>query len=137
MEEGLKTSCWGGALSAGDALFLTQVACSATCLLVPSLNAEVKPPRTQAGQVNDQILQDLQFRPASPSFLSCRGWAGQNAAGAVNALSAKVHLTQGNWQECISHCQAVMSSGNYGLWEDFAEAFRLENEKRKGIHLLT
>lgn len=132
MEEGLKNRLLGEAHYLRAMLYFDLVRLFGDVPLVLSLNAEVKPPRTQAGQVYDQVLQDLQFakQHLPPSYPAGDG-LGRATAGAANALSAKVHLTQGNWQECISHCQAVMSSGNYGLWEDFAEAFRLENENGK------
>lgn len=132
MEEGLKNRLLGEAHYLRAMLYFDLTRLFGDVPLVLSLDAEITPSRTPAAQVYDQILQDLQFakQHLPPSYPAGEG-LGRATLGAANALSAKVHLTQGNWQECISHCQAVMSSGNYGLWEDFAEAFRLENENGK------
>lgn len=132
MEEGLKNRLLGEAHFLRAMLYFDLARLFGDVPLVLSLNAEVTPSRAPAGQVYDQAIQDLQFAKQNlpPSYPAGQG-LGRATLGAANALAAKVYLTRGNWQECINHCQAVMSSGNYSLWEDFAEVFRLDNENGK------
>ncbi|MCB9267258.1 MAG: RagB/SusD family nutrient uptake outer membrane protein [Lewinellaceae bacterium] len=132
MDEGLKNRLLGEAHFLRGMLYFDLVRLFGDIPLVLSLNAELTPARTPAAQVYDQILQDLQFAKQNlPASYSAGEGLGRATLGAANALAAKVHLTLGSWQECIDHCQAVISSGNYGLWEDFAEVFRLANENGK------
>jgi hypothetical protein len=79
-----------------------------------------------------QIIEDLKFAEQNlPEGYSAGDGLGRAAKGAASGLLAKVYLTLGQWQNCVDQCNAVINSGKYGLYEDFAEAFRIPNENGK------
>ena len=100
--------------------------------LVLSLDAVVTPPRTPQSEIYTQIISDLEFAKQNlPVSYEANNGLGRATKGAATGLLAKVFLTQGQWQSCIDNCLAVMADAQYGLYEDFAETFRIPNENGK------
>jgi starch-binding outer membrane protein, SusD/RagB family len=100
--------------------------------LVLTLNGEVTPPRNTKEEVYAAIISDLQFAEQNlPESYSAGNGLGRATKGAATGLLAKVYLTQGEWQKCVDQCDAIINSGKYGLYDDFAEAFRIPNENGK------
>lgn len=132
MDEAKKNRLLGEAQFLRSLLYFDLVRMFGSVPLVLSLEAELTPARTPADQVYARIIEGLEFAAQNlPESYPAGDGLGRATRGAANALLAKVHLTRGNWQQSISYCEAVMNSGRYGLWDDFAEAFRLANENGK------
>ncbi|MCB0555838.1 MAG: RagB/SusD family nutrient uptake outer membrane protein [Phaeodactylibacter sp.] len=132
MEEGLQNRLLGEARFLRGMLYFDLVRMFGDLPLPLSLNADINLARTPRAQVYEQIIEDLSFAAQNlPESYPAGDGLGRATRGSANALLAKVHLTLGNWQECKSYCEAVMSSGRYSLWNDFAETFRLANENGK------
>lgn len=55
---------------------------------------------------------------------------GRTTRGAALTLLAKIHLYQGNYNDVVSNCEAVMALG-YELEENFADNWSLDNEYGK------
>src|SRR4029078_6977922 len=43
------------------------------------------------------------------------------------AMLAKVYLTRGDYENCAAKCKEVINSGEYGLWDDFSDIFKLSS----------
>lgn len=100
--------------------------------LVLTLNGVITPPRNPKTEVYAQIIEDLQFAAQNlPESYPANDGLGRATKGAATGLLAKVYLTLGEWQKCVDQCNAVIGSGKYGLYDDFAEAFRVPNENGK------
>lgn len=56
---------------------------------------------------------------------------GRATKGAATAMLAKVHLQQKEWQLAADKALEVINSGTYGLFEDFTDIYRLQNENGK------
>lgn len=100
--------------------------------LVVEKQPELFPEKNTTEEVYAQIKEDLQFAAANlfDSYDAGAG-LGRATSGAAKTLLAKVHLTLGEWDECIGLCDEIINSGRYELWEDFADAFRIANENGK------
>ncbi len=85
-------------------------------------------PRTDKGQVCDQIIADLldAIDVLPESYGSSE--TGRVTKGAAQAILARVYLTLEEWQNARDMAQNVISSGNYSLFPDFRDVFDVENE---------
>lgn len=100
--------------------------------LVLTLNGDVRPARTPRADIYAQIIEDLNFAAQNlPESYPAGDGLGRATKGAATGLLAKVYLTQGDWQKCVDQCNTIINSGKYGLYADFAEAFRVPNENGK------
>jgi hypothetical protein len=100
--------------------------------LVLTLNGALTPPRNPVTEVYTQIISDLQFAEQYlPASYQAGSGLGRATKGAASGLLAKVYLTRGEWQKCVDQCNIVTNSNLYGLYADFAEAFRIPNENGK------
>src|SRR5690606_1825048 len=86
--------------------------------------------RVPQAEVHDYIEQDLQFAidnlPVKSGYTAKD--LGRATKGAAQALKAKVHLYQKEWQQAFDLSQTVLSSGEYSLEEDFATIWHLSGE---------
>jgi hypothetical protein len=100
--------------------------------LVIAQNSELRPPRAPKAQVYAQIIDDLTFAEQNlPESYSAGNGLGRATRGAASGMLAKVYLYNREWQKCLDQCNKVISSGKYGLYQDYAEAFRIPNENGK------
>ena len=100
--------------------------------LIISTESELRPPRSPKSAIYAQIIEDLLFAEQNlPENYASGNGLGRATKGAASALLAKVYLYQKEWQKCIDQCNVVISNGKYGLYQDFAEAFRIPNENGK------
>lgn len=100
--------------------------------LVLTLNGELTPRRNPRAEIYAQIIDDLMFAAQNlPDSYPANNGLGRATKWAATGLLAKVYLTQGEWQKCVDQCNAVINSGKFGLYDDFAEAFRIPNENGK------
>ncbi len=100
--------------------------------LVLRLGGALTPPRNSKQEVYAQIISDLEFAAVNlPESYAPNDGLGRATKGSATGLLAKVYLTTGAWQKSIDACNSVINSGKYGLYSDFAEAFRVPNENGK------
>lgn len=100
--------------------------------LVLRLNSELNPSRASKDAIYAQIISDLQFAEQNlPESYAPDNGLGRAAKGAATGLLAKVYLTLGQWQNCVNQCNTIIGSNKYGLYDDYAEAFRIPNENGK------
>ncbi|MGO1242736.1 MAG: RagB/SusD family nutrient uptake outer membrane protein [Sphingobacterium sp.] len=86
--------------------------------------------RVPQDQVYGYIETDLQFAIDNLPLKSAYADKdlGRATKGAAQALKAKVHLYQGEWQQAYDLAQEVLSSGEYNLESDYAKIWRLAGE---------
>lgn len=100
--------------------------------LTLTLTDEVYPSKVSVDELYGAIISDLEFAiTALPVDYPAGNGKGRATRGAARALLAKVHLTRGNWQNCITLCEQIIQSGNYGLWDNFADVFKISNVNGK------
>jgi hypothetical protein len=100
--------------------------------LVLSLDAPLTPPRSPKEEVYAQIISDLEFAKQNlPDNYPPDNGLGRATKGAATGLLAKVFLTRGEWQRSITESEAILNNPQYGLYEDFADAFKIPNENGK------
>jgi hypothetical protein len=81
--------------------------------------------RASKEAVYDAIEEDLQFGVTNlPAKGEAGAQVGRATKGAAQALLAKVFLYQGNWQGAFDMSQAVITSGKYDLYNNYANLFR-------------
>ncbi|WPP51978.1 RagB/SusD family nutrient uptake outer membrane protein [Catalinimonas niigatensis] len=94
---------------------------------------EAKRERATVEATYSQIIDDLnnavQLLPEVSAYNGSTGRErGRASKGSANALLAWVNLTIENWQEAISAADNVISSGQYELFENYADNFYGTNE---------
>lgn len=100
--------------------------------LTLTLVDEVYPSKASVDALYGAIIADLEFAiTALPVDYPAGNGKGRATRGAARGLLAKVHLTRGNWQNCITLCEQIIQSGNYGLWANFADVFKIANVNGK------
>jgi hypothetical protein len=96
---------------------------------VPLITAPLRPgeyfqPRATAEEVYALIEQDLTEAIAVLPEQYDGANLGRATRGAAQALLARVHLYQGEYDLALEQAQAVIDSGIYALYPDYAELFR-------------
>ncbi|TGD78790.1 RagB/SusD family nutrient uptake outer membrane protein [Hymenobacter wooponensis] len=91
--------------------------------------AVVALPRTSSETVYAQIVTDL----TTADGLAPATNTNRITKGAVNALLAKVYLTQRQWAQAVTAANKVISSGTYSLLPNFKGLFPAENKAPETI----
>ena len=129
IDQGLKTRLIGEASFLRGILYFDLVRMFGDVPLLLEGDSELKPSKNSVDEIYSQIVTDLNLASNSlPDSYPVGDGLGRATKGAARTALAKVHLTRGEWQLCIDNVQEVINSGNYDLWPDFADAFRIANE---------
>lgn len=132
MDETLKARLVGEARFLRALLYFNMVRMFGEIPLVLNEEEPLTPAQASEDVIYDQIIADLTEAINSlPDNYPPKNGRGRATKGAANALLAKVYLTRGNWQGCVDHCLNTINSGQYDLWQDFADAFKLKNRGGK------
>jgi hypothetical protein len=81
--------------------------------------------RASAADIYSFIISDLDFAIANLPLKSAAE-TGRATLGAAQTLEAKVYLYQKDYQKAYDLTQAVITSGQYSLYADYARLFRQE-----------
>jgi len=88
-----------------------------------SLSADkVNVKQASPDEVYAQIIQDLTDAENLPATYAAED-AGRATSGAAKALLAKVYLTREEWQKAADKANEVIDSNQYGLFDNFDDAF--------------
>jgi starch-binding outer membrane protein, SusD/RagB family len=82
-------------------------------------------------EIYTQIITDLTDAETLPLSYPAGAGRGRATSGAAKAMLAKVYLTRGDYENCVSKCNEVINSGEYQLWDDFADVFKLSSRGGK------
>lgn len=87
-------------------------------------------PQVSVDELYQQIIEDAQFAAGEIDdniMLPLTGDIdGRLTLGAAHALLADVHLTLGNYPETANYTQQIINSGQFALWENYADAFSID-----------
>lgn len=87
--------------------------------------------RTPADQVYEQIFSDLQYAVDNAPLTNTD--YGKITKPIAEAFSARVYLTRGRYEEALTYAQHVMNDYGYGLMPNYADLWKMENEKNQEI----
>jgi starch-binding outer membrane protein, SusD/RagB family len=87
--------------------------------------------RTLADQVYEQIFSDLQYAVDHAPLTNTD--YGKITKPIAEAFSARVYLTSGRYEEALTYAQHVMNDYGYGLMPNYADLWKMENEKNQEI----
>lgn len=82
-------------------------------------------------EIYAQIIADLTAAEDLPDSYPPGDGRGRATKGAAKSILAKVYLTQGDWTNCATKCKEVIDGGQYALWDDFADVFKLSSRGGK------
>jgi hypothetical protein len=88
---------------------------------------------TQAtkAQLYDFIEKDLEEAIKILPLSYTKEWAGRINKYTAMAIKAKVHMYQAEWDSVASLTDKIISSGRYGLLNNFREVFSIDGENSK------
>jgi len=88
--------------------------------------------RNTPEEVYQAIIDDLEY---SRDHLSNSYRVGEGRATplACSSLLAKVYLEMGSYDLAAQQAKAVIDSGEYELWQDYADIFKLDNANEKEV----
>ena len=132
MDEKLKSRLIGEARFLRGLLYFDLVRLFGDIPLMLSITDPVYPKKAVNTAIYEQIILDLSFAEKNlpTSYLANNG-KGRATSGAAKGLLAKVFLTQKNYAKAISYCKDIITSGQYSLWADFKDAFKIPNTNGK------
>jgi len=87
--------------------------------------------RTPADHVYEQIFSDLQYAVDNAPLTNTD--YGKITKPIAEAFSARVYLTRGRYEEALTYAQHVMNDYGYGLMPNYADLWKMENEKNQEI----
>lgn len=90
--------------------------------------------RTPIAEIYGQIVADFTFAEQNlpPSFTGADN--GRPTAYSAKAYLAKVYLTQGiEYQAAKSKLEDIINSGQFALWDDYADVFKIANNNGKEV----
>lgn len=99
---------------------------------IPLILREVEPITPTVAEVEDiyaQIIDDLTAAENLPAEQA--DGRGRATSGAAKAMLAKVYLTRKEYEKSAQKALEVINSGQYELWENFTDVFRIENRGGK------
>ncbi|ALW84819.1 hypothetical protein AUC43_06795 [Hymenobacter sedentarius] len=130
----IKNRCLGEAefLRAKYYFDLVRVYGDVPLLTVPPLTpAEVNIARTPAAQVYTQIVNDLTDAITKLPATYSGDDIGRATKWAAAGLLAKVYLTQGNMSGAAQRASEVINSGQYSLYPNYGDIFKIANDNGK------
>lgn len=103
---------------------------------IPLVIKEVEPLTPTPAPVEaiyEQIITDLTDAESLPPSYpgGSNKEIGRATSGAAKSILAKVYLTRQQWDKAAEKSLEVIESGEYGLWDDFADVFKLANRNGK------
>ena len=137
---GINDPAWAGtnrkSQIMGEAYFLRAMAYYwlvtewGDCPLILSVtnNGNYYPARTPKAQVYAQIVADLKYADSVLPQTPYNGQHGRATQGAADALLAKTYAQMGDYTDCLTYANKVISSGAYSLVPDFASLWGLGNK---------
>ena len=132
MDEKLKSRLIGEARFLRGLLYFDLVRLFGDIPLMLSITDPVYPKKALNTAIYEQIILDLSFAEKNlPTSYPANNGKGRATSGAAKGLLAKVFLTQKNYAKAISYCKDIISSGQYSLWADFKDAFKIPNTNGK------
>ncbi len=129
IDEGIKTRLVGEASFLRAILYFELVRLFGEVPLILEDDDELRPGKNSVEEIYAQIISDLNTAvDGLPTSYTVGNGLGRATWGAAKSTLARVYLTRGEWQSAADNAEDVINSGEYALWPDFADAFRIANE---------
>lgn len=90
--------------------------------------SEANVPKSTVAEIYALIDADLQFAAQNLPPTWEAKFSGRVTSGTANALIAKTMLYRQNWAGALAKCEQVIASGQYSLYNSYAEFFTEEGE---------
>ncbi len=97
--------------------------------LLVSENNPLKPESVSSEKIYEQVIADLMDASNLPKDGEIQ--EGRATQGAAQALLAKVYLTRKDFTNASVEAKKVIDSKVYGLWDNYADAFKLSSRGGK------
>ncbi len=129
INEDIKTRLVGEASFLRGILYFELVRLFGEVPMILEDEDEIRPSKNSVEEIYTQIISDLNIAVNGlPQSYDAGNGLGRATWGAAKSAMARVYLTRGEWQLAADNALDVINSGNYALWPDFADAFRIANE---------
>jgi tetratricopeptide (TPR) repeat protein len=86
------------------------------------------PSRNTTAEVYAQIVKDLLYAESVLPATPYNSQYGRATQGAAQALLAKTYAQMGDYTDCLTYCNKVISSGTYSLVVNFAKLWGAANK---------
>ncbi len=86
------------------------------------------PARNTVPEVYAQIVSDLKYADSVLDVTPYNGQLGRATKGAAEAMLAKTYAQMGDYADCLTYCNEVISSGTYSLVSNFANLWGVANK---------
>lgn len=91
-------------------------------------NGNNYPSRAPVADVYQQIITDLKFADANLPVKPYNNQLGRATQGAADALLAKTYAQMGDYTNCLTYCNKVITGGQYSLVGNFANLWGAANK---------
>jgi hypothetical protein len=125
MDETLKTRLLNEAKFLRGLLYFDLVRMFGRIPLLLNEIETITPEVAEVDAIYAQIVSDLTDAENLP--VDQVDGRGRATKGAAKALLAKVYLTRKDYQNCAIKTKEVIDLGAYGLWDDFADIYKIAN----------
>jgi len=129
MDETLKNRLVNEAKFLRGLLYFNLVRMYGKVPLLLTEDGPITPGVAEVDEIYAQIISDLTDAEALPPDGQIQ--EGRATRGAAKSLLAKVYLTVEDYEKASTKALEVIESGNYMLWENFADVFKLSSRGGK------
>ena len=97
-------------------------------VLSANYNGNYTPKRAAVAEVYAQIVDDLKFADANLPLTPVNGQAGRATQGAADAMLAKTYAQMGDYTNCLTYCNKVITGSQYSLLPSYANLWGVANK---------
>lgn len=129
MDESLKERLIHEAKFLRGLLYFNLVRMFGSIPLITKANDPLYPEQAPVDKIYAQIIEDLKAAEKLPPAGQIQ--EGRATRGAAKSILAKVYLTRENYKMASKKAFQVIQSGNYGLWENYEDVYKLKHRGGK------
>ncbi len=97
-------------------------------ILSVSNGGNLYPARNKVAEVYAQMIVDLKYADSVLDATPYNGQVGRATKGTAEAMLAKTYAQMGDYADCLTYCNEVISSGTYSLVPNFANLWGAANK---------
>jgi hypothetical protein len=97
-------------------------------ILSVSNGGNLYPARNKVADVYAQMITDLKYADSVLGATPYNGQIGRATKGTAEAMLAKTYAQMGDYADCLTYCNEVISSGTYSLVPNFANLWGAANK---------
>ena len=131
MDEQLKNRLLREAHFLRGTLYFDLVRMWGSVPLLLNVDEPLKPEPAPVSAIYEQLISDIQEGEGLPETYPDDNGLGRATRYAAKAMLARVYLTLEEWQKSADKAKEVIESGQFELWDDFADVFKVANNDGK------